>query len=150
MLIKVKVIQNPSSMKHKIWRMSLPTMSTKPVMVCAMSRGGLRPGKTQTGLLAYKRKARVMKFQIQKLEILYYLGSEQQKGADQTAQIRKLICTFVVRLWHKVFLSMTRLVCQWWTWMLSYMLGWRLTDLPTDWKLNCLVKQVRYLMIISR
>ena len=35
-----------------------------------------------------------------------YLGREN-KGADQTAQIRRLICTFVVRIWHKTHFRMT-------------------------------------------
>ena len=29
------------------------------------------------------------------------------KGADQTAQRRRLICTFVVRIWHKTYFCMT-------------------------------------------
>ena len=45
-----------------------------------------------------------LKFRIKKLEVLYYLGSEN-KGADQTARMRKLIRTFVVRIWHKQVFS---------------------------------------------
>ena len=41
--------------------------------------------------------ARVLKFRLQNLEILYYLSSEN-KGADQTARMRRLICAFVVRM----------------------------------------------------
>ena len=29
------------------------------------------------------------------------------KGADQTARMRRLICTFVVRIWHKTHFRMT-------------------------------------------
>ena len=48
------------------------------------------------------------KFWLHKLEILHYLGSEN-KGADQTARIRRLICAFVVRIWHKTHFLMARL-----------------------------------------
>ena len=41
--------------------------------------------------------ARVLKFRLQNLEILYYLSSDN-KGADQTARMRRLICAFVVRM----------------------------------------------------
>ena len=37
-----------------------------------------------------------LEISIEKLEVLYYLGSEQQ-GADQTARMRRLIFAFVVR-----------------------------------------------------
>ena len=47
---------------------------------------------------------RGLKFRIQKLEVLYYLGREN-KDADQTARMRRLICAFVVRIWHKQVLS---------------------------------------------
>ena len=33
------------------------------------------------------------------------------KGADQTAWMRRLICAFVVRLWHKQVFFMTWLLC---------------------------------------
>ena len=33
------------------------------------------------------------------------------KGADQTARMRRLICTFVVRIWHKTHFFMARLIC---------------------------------------
>ena len=45
-----------------------------------------------------------MNLQIWKLEILYYLGSEN-KGADETARMHRLICTFVGRIWHKQVFS---------------------------------------------
>ena len=51
-----------------------------------------------------KKLASVMKLQIQKLVILYYLGSDN-KGADQTARMRRLICAFVVRIWQKQVFS---------------------------------------------
>ena len=39
-----------------------------------------------------------------KLEVLYYPGSENN-GADHTARMRRLICAFVVRIWHKQVFS---------------------------------------------
>ena len=38
----------------------------------------------------------------------YAISGATNKGADQTAQMRKLICTFVVRIWHKTGCRMTR------------------------------------------
>ena len=32
------------------------------------------------------------------------------KGADQTARMRRLICAFVVRIWHKQVFLMTWLI----------------------------------------
>ena len=46
----------------------------------------------------------------QKLEILHYLGSKN-KGADQTARMRRLICAFVVRIWHKTRFFIARPIC---------------------------------------
>ena len=46
--------------------------------------------------------ARGLKFQILKLEVLYYPGSEQN-GADRTARMRRLICAIVVRIWQNRF-----------------------------------------------
>ena len=34
------------------------------------------------------------------LQVFYYLSSEQQR-ADQNARMRRLICTFIVRIWYK-------------------------------------------------
>ena len=50
-----------------------------------------------------------LKFWLQKLETFYYLGCEN-KGADQTARMRRLICAFVVRVWHKRRFLMARLI----------------------------------------
>ena len=35
----------------------------------------------------------------------YTIKAANNKGADQTAQLRRLICTFVVRIWHKQVFS---------------------------------------------
>ena len=42
---------------------------------------------------------------MQKLEISYIetRGIVNNKGADQTARMRRLICAFVVRIWHNRF-----------------------------------------------
>ena len=50
-----------------------------------------------------------LKFWLQKLETLHYLGSEN-KGADQTARMRRLICAFVVRIWHNTRFLMALLI----------------------------------------
>ena len=51
-----------------------------------------RPGQLQ-------KLGRGFKFRIQKLEVLYYLGSEQQRW------MHRLVCAFVVRIWHKQVFS---------------------------------------------
>ena len=40
--------------------------------------------------------------------MLYY--PDTNKAADQTAQIHRLICVFVVRIWHKSGFLITRLI----------------------------------------
>ena len=59
-----------------------------------------------------QKLAWVLKFRLYNLEILYYLSSEN-KGADQTARMRRLICAFVVRTWHKIHFLMARLIYFW-------------------------------------
>ena len=49
-----------------------------------------QPDNTRIGLLSYRSKLRVVKLQILKLEILYYLGTNN-KGAEQTVQILILV-----------------------------------------------------------
>ena len=51
-----------------------------------------------------QKLARGLKFPIYKLEVLYYLGSEN-KGADQTVPMHRLICSFVVHIWLKQVFS---------------------------------------------
>ena len=46
-----------------------------------------------------------LKFRIYKLEVLFCLGTDI-KGADQAARMHKLICAFVVRIWHKTHFLM--------------------------------------------
>ena len=50
--------------------------------------------------------ARVLKFQIQKLEPLYYIGSKQQRCWSDCVDAQA-DCTFVVRIWHKTNFRMT-------------------------------------------
>ena len=61
---------------------------------------GLRPGKTQTGLLSYRDKLESWNFRFSKYS--YYTNN---KDADQTVRMRRLICVFVVRIWYKQVLS---------------------------------------------
>ena len=49
-----------------------------------------------------QKPARIYKFRIYKLEVSCCLDN---KGADQTARIRRLICAFVVRIRHKQVFS---------------------------------------------
>ena len=45
-----------------------------------------------------QRLARVLKFGYSKR--YYTIQEVNNKGADQTARMRRLICAFVVRMWH--------------------------------------------------
>ena len=56
--------------------------------------------KLKSACTATEKLVRGLKFRIQKLEILY-----NNKGADQTARMRMLICAFVVCIWHKQVFS---------------------------------------------
>ena len=40
----------------------------------------------------------------------YTIQGANNKGADQTARMRRLICAFVVRIWHKTHFRMTWLI----------------------------------------
>ena len=68
------------------------------------------PTRPDTNRPARPQKlARVSKFRLYNLGILYYLSSEN-KGADQTARMRRLICAFVVRVFNKTHFLMARLI----------------------------------------
>ena len=75
----------------------LSLVTRKPVSgVCNQVK--LKPACTAT------EASRGLKFQMWKLEVLYYLGSEN-KGADQTVWMCRLICAFVVHIWHQQVFS---------------------------------------------
>ena len=63
-------------------------------LLWATSQENMCPGFAQL-----MRLVRVLKFRLKQVEVLYYPGSEN-KGADQTAQMRRLICGFVVCIWQ--------------------------------------------------
>ena len=65
---------------------------------------GVRPGKTQTGLLSYRDKLESWNFGFSK-DRYSTIWEANNKGADQTAWMRRLICAFVVRIRHKQVLS---------------------------------------------
>ena len=65
---------------------------------------GLRPGKTQTGLLSWWDQPGSSNFGYSKKRY-YTIDAANNKGADQTARMRRLICAFVVRIWQKQVLS---------------------------------------------
>ena len=88
-----------------IW-LSIVSLEPSREKVCLR---GFRPGKTQSSLLSYRDQPEILKFQIYKLEVSFCLGSNN-KSADQTARMRKLICAFVVRIWHKIHFLMTWLI----------------------------------------
>ena len=66
--------------------------------------------KTQSSLLNY----RDCHFGFSKY-MYYTIEAANNKSADQTVQVHRLICTFVVRMWHKQVFS--------WTWPILYWLG---------------------------
>ena len=65
---------------------------------------GLRPGKTQTGLLSYMDKLESWNFGFSKYRY-YTISVVNNKGADQTVRMRRLILTFVARIWLKQVFS---------------------------------------------
>ena len=69
-----------------------------------------RPGKTQTGLLSWWDQLESWNFWYSKCRY-YPIYIVNNKGADQTAWMRRLMCTFVVCIWHKIGFLMTRLSC---------------------------------------
>ena len=115
---------------------------------------GFRPGKTQIGLC--KKLCRGLKFWIQQLQLLYYLGSEQQKRWSDCAD-----CAFVVRIWHKQVFSWrgsyVKACCicqlQWIRWIISELFYQPLKWLR-DWKgfsfLNIAVQSLNLCLISVR
>ena len=67
---------------------------------------GLRPGETQTSLLSYRDKLEAWNFGFSKYRY-YTIYVANNKGADQIARMRRLICTFVVRIVPKTGFLMT-------------------------------------------
>ena len=65
---------------------------------------GFRLGETQTSLLSYRDKLESWNFGFSKYTY-YTIEAANNNGADQTAQIGRLICTFVVRIWLKQVFS---------------------------------------------
>ena len=65
---------------------------------------GFRRGKTQTGLLSYRDKLESCNFGFSKYRY-YTIEVANDKGAYQTARMRRLICTVVVRIWLKQVFS---------------------------------------------
>ena len=63
-----------------------------------------RPDKTRTGQLSYRDELESWNFGFSKCRY-YTMQAANNKGADQTARMHRLICTFVVRIWHKQVFS---------------------------------------------
>ena len=87
----------------QFWGSNLQLTSIEPCYEKTCLRG-FRPDKTQTGLHSYRDKLESWNFGFSKYR--YYTNwVANNKGADQTARMRRLSCTFVVRIWLKqVFL----------------------------------------------
>ena len=64
----------------------------------------LPPGKAQTGLLSYRSWLGSWNLGFSMYRY-YTIQAANNKGADQTARMRRLICAFVVRIWHKQVFS---------------------------------------------
>ena len=71
--------------------------------------GSLRPCKTQTELLS--RRDQLESWNFGYINWRYHsVLAAKDKGADQTARMRRLICTFVVRIRHKTHFLMASLI----------------------------------------
>ena len=65
---------------------------------------GFRPSKTQSSLLSYRDQLESWSFGFSKYRY-YTIYVVNNKGADPTVRMRRLICAFVVRMWHKQVFS---------------------------------------------
>ena len=57
--------------------------------------GGLWPGKIRTGMISYRRRLESWNFGYSNCSY-YIIHEANNKGADQTAHMRKLFCILVV------------------------------------------------------
>ena len=64
----------------------------------------LRSGKTQTGLRSHRNYVEAWNFGYRNWRY-YTIHAANNKGADQAARMRRVICAFVVRIWHKQVFS---------------------------------------------
>ena len=89
---------------------------------------GLRPVKTRTGMVSWWDWLGARNFSYSKYRY-YTIQAANNIGADQTAQICRLISAFVVPIWHKqVFLMMW---LKWYYYGVSTDLIWRSVS-PVD------------------
>ena len=65
-----------------------------------------RPGNTQTGLRSHREELEAWNFGYRRM-MYFTIQAANNKGVDETARMRRLICTFVVRIWHKTGFLMT-------------------------------------------
>ena len=61
---------------------------------------GVRPGRIQTGLLSHRSSLESWNLGYNNYRS-YIICSANNKGADQTGRMCMLMCTFVIRIWHK-------------------------------------------------
>ena len=65
--------------------------------------------QTQTGLRIHRSWLESWNFGY-RIKRYYTIYGANNKDADQTARMRRLICAFVVRIWHKTHFPMPRLM----------------------------------------
>ena len=98
------LLQALSLLQFLVYQMS--HVMRKPIFRSVGGGAGFRPGKTQTGLLSCRDQLESRNFGFSKYRYSAIKAADD-KGADQTARMRRLICTFVVRIWHKAGFLMT-------------------------------------------
>ena len=95
--------------------------------------GSLWPGKTQTDLLSCRDQLESCKFGY----INYRYHSDlaaNNKGTDQTARMRRLICAFVVCIWHKTHFLMAWLIYKYQISLLLHVFDKSRIDINFSWK----------------
>ena len=88
--------------------------------------GSLRPGKTQTDLFSYRHQLESWNFGYINKRYHSVLAANN-KGADQSARMRRLICAFVVRRLHKTHFLMA--------WLMSFHRGSFTVQIRKIWTL---------------
>ena len=92
--------------------------------------GDFRPGNIQTSLLNYRSKLESWNFGYSKYTY-HTIYAANNNGADQTAQTRRLICTFVVHVWHKTHFRMLL------SWLLKRLLIALASDTSNKYRGHC-------------
>ena len=94
------------------WKTELICRTLQNYMSPAMRKcvlGSLQPGNSQIDLLSHRDQPESWNFRCINKRYHSVLAANN-KGADQTVQMRRLICAFVVRIWHKTHFLMAWLI----------------------------------------